>query len=411
MKIVHVVLNYYPSIGGTQWLFQNISERLVKSYGDDVTVLTVNSYYGPEKRNYKKIELSAETYNGVKIERFNFERRHLPVFRLIHKLLKRLTGVNSEWLQEKIYGPISASLTNRLNEIDADIVCGSSSSYSFMQYPLFRKNNVKPFVFMGAIHFAEEENIKSISSKTLNSIYQSEKYIANTSFEKKRLIQLGVTSNRIEVIGCGVDTKEFDNNQSAGFKKQLKIADDEMVFGFVGRHEPLKNIDILIEAFGKLYQTNSKIKLIIAGGYSWYTNELKTLINNSIAVDNIILLTNISESEKINLYHSIDVFVSASASESFGIVFIEAWACKKPVIGANVGSVNCVIDDEQNGLLFQPFNTDSLAIKMNGLLINQQKRIDLGNNGFDKIQQQYTWDVITEKYRNTYLQAIENSKK
>jgi len=53
MKIVHVVLNYYPSKGGTQWLFQNISERLVKHYNDEVTVLTVDSYYGPEKRIIK----------------------------------------------------------------------------------------------------------------------------------------------------------------------------------------------------------------------------------------------------------------------------------------------------------------------------------------------------------------------
>ncbi|MBS1627064.1 MAG: glycosyltransferase family 4 protein [Bacteroidetes bacterium] len=412
MKIIHVVLNYYPSKGGTQWLFQNISERLVKNYNDEVTVLTVNSYYGPEKKNYKKIAAATEIHNGVKIERFSFQRKHLPFLRILVKLSNRLFKTHPECWQEKLYGPISSSLHNKLQNVEADVVCGSSSAYNYMYYSLERNGiNKKPFVFMGAIHFTENKNEKVIRAKTLKAITASEFYIANTLFEKERLIDLGIHENNIVVVGCGVEPNDFINNNRVSTRKQLNVEDDEILIGFVGRQEPLKSIDILMNAVADARKINNKIKLIIAGADSWYTPQLKQMIQHTNENGNAVqLVSNISETEKINLYHAIDVFASASASESFGIVFVEAWACKKPVVASNVGSIRCVVDDEQNGLLSIPFNTKSFAENILLLANNTQLRNTLGNNGYNKMLANYTWDVITEKYRNTYLQAIKKFK-
>ncbi len=410
MKIVHVVLNYYPSIGGTQWLFQNISERLVKNYGDDVTVLTIDSFYASEKKKYKKILLPKESYNGVYIERFPFIRYHLPLFRLINRITNRIFHYRFEWVIEKLYGPLSVSLKKRLNSTEADVVCGSSSAYSFMNYPLRRKSNRKPFVFMGAIHFVAQNNQTDITQKKLAAIQQSEMYIANTQFEKDRLIALKVPAENIAVIGCGVDIDNFGYDANLNLRKELHIDDNDMVFGFVGRQEPVKSLDILIKAFVMLSAQYTNAKLVIAGADSWYTSELKKMIHTTECANNIFLLSNINEQQKIHLLQSIDIFVSASASESFGIVFIEAWACKKPVIGANVGAINCVIDDEVNGLLFNPFDANDLSDKMKFLIQQKDTRNAMGERGYKKVQQQYTWDIITEKYRNTYKQAIEKFK-
>ena len=225
--------------------------------------------------------------------------------------------------------------------------------------------------------------------------------------KKKRLIEEGIHESNIVVAGCGVEPNDFMNNNRVVTRKQLTIADDEILIGFVGRQEPLKNIDVLIEAVTTARKQNNKIKLVIAGADSWYTPQLKELI---AGVEYVQLLSNISETEKTNLYHAIDVFASASASESFGIVFIEAWACKKPVVASNVGSVRCVIDDKQNGLLSIPFNAANFAANILQLANDAALRNELGNNGYAKMLTNYTWDVITEKYRNTYLQAIQKFK-
>jgi len=198
--------------------------------------------------------------------------------------------------QEKLYGPISAALEDRLQSIAADVVCGSSSAYNFMYYPLERKGaGSKPFVFMGAIHFTENKNEKVIRTKTLQAIAASEFYIANTLFEKERLIEAGIHENNIMVAGCGVEPNDFMNDNRTITRQQLHIQDDEILIGFVGRQEPLKHIDVLIEAVTIARKANNKIKLVIAGADSWYTPQLKALV---AGVEYVQLLSNISETEK-----------------------------------------------------------------------------------------------------------------
>ena len=404
-----MVLNYYPSVGGTQWLFQNISERLVKNYGDEVTVLTVNSYYGPEKKNFKKIEPASETLNGVAIQRFSFVRWYLKLLRFALKITYRLFKLQPEKIVEILYGPNASTLKNAMANSNTDVICSSSSAYNFTQYPLWRKQtkNAKAYVCMGAIHFTENEAENVISNKTLQAIKLADAYIANTQFEKDRLVNLGVDAKRIEVIGCGVDPLHYSVGNGSSIRQQLNIKEDELLIGFVGRQEPLKNIDILIMAVQQVRLQNKKVKLVIAGGHSWYTNQLESIINE---VNNqgqfVYLLTNITEAEKVNIYHSIDVFASASASESFGIVFLEAWACKKPVIAVNIGAIRSLISDNDDGLLVEANDVNAFANAITTLTNDANMRQKLGAKGYQKMMANYTWDVVTEKYRHIYMKAI-----
>jgi len=80
------------------------------------------------------------------------------------------------------------------------------------------------------------------------------------------------------------------------------------------------------------------------------------------------------------------------------------------VVASNVGSIRCVVDDKQNGLLSTPYDATSFAANILQLADNATLRNELGNNGYQKMLANYTWDVITEKYRNTYLQAIQKFK-
>ncbi len=413
MKITHIVLNYHPSVGGTQWLFQNISERLVKNYGDKVTVLTVNSYYGSEKKVFKKILPISEVFNGVKIKRFAFKRWYLPLLRLILKVCYRLSKSHPEIITEHIYGPTSASLKKAIINTNANVICGSSSAYSFTRYPLWRKKiaNPKPYVCMGAIHFSENEYEKVITNRTLKAIKAADYYIANTEFEKIRLVNLGVNTSNIEVVGCGVEPLEYQNGNRAIIRQKLNIADDEILIGFVGRQVPFKNIDMLIEAVQKAKLSNKKIKLLIAGAYSWYTKEIEEIIKviNKTS-PSIYLMTDISEEEKVNIFHAIDVFASASDSESFGIIFVEAWACKKPVIAANIGAIRSLVSDDVDGLLVAPKDVNMLRQAIVKLANDSELRERLGNNGYEKMIANYTWDVVTAKYRNVYIKAIEKFK-
>ena len=103
-------------------------------------------------------------------------------------------------------------------------------------------------------------------------------------------------------------------------------------------------------------------------------------------------LGQLSEREKWDAVDAADVVALPSRTESFGIVFLEAWARSKPVIGARAGAVPEVIDDGTDGLLVEFGDVDGLAKALAKLLDNPALAIEMGRLGLKKVHQMYTWD-------------------
>ncbi len=313
-------------------------------------------------------------------------------------------------LNPYLSGPVSKSLTRAIQKSDADVIVAGTSAFLYMMYPLKRKKlkNPKPFVYQGAIHF-QDSKTNSLSAVTIRSINSSEVYLANTEYEKQRLISAGVNNEIIKIIGCGVDLWAFEQTGANAWRHTFKIKDDNILLGYIGRIERTKSLEVLLNAFLSI-QHNEKLHLVIAG-YSnkEYVQQLKH--EYALKSDRIYFVEDLSSSQKISLYHSLNVFVLPSSSESFGIVFLEAWACKKPVIGADVGAIQCVVTNEKDGLLFKPNNTADLALKIETLAFNKPLCDEYGLNGFKKVEENFTWQVVGKKYRAVFLEAIKKFKK
>ena len=108
------------------------------------------------------------------------------------------------------------------------------------------------------------------------------------------------------------------------------------------------------------------------------------------------------------MFNATDIFVLASTGESFGVVFLEAWSCKKPVIGTKMGATASLISEGKDGFLFEPKNALDLSIKLKELVANTALRTFLGNNGYTKILEKYTWEIIVKKYKEAYQLGIDN---
>jgi hypothetical protein len=106
MKITHVVINYFPSVGGTQIFYQGISENCVQHFNDEVEVLTIDSYYGSHSKQYKKITPAHETINEVVVKRFPFSEKHIKILSLLNVLIYKISGKfsNKLWLLCTILG-------------------------------------------------------------------------------------------------------------------------------------------------------------------------------------------------------------------------------------------------------------------------------------------------------------------
>lgn len=410
MKILHISHCYHPSKGGVQWFFKNISERLVREYGDDVTVVTTDSIYGPEKKIYQKVEPQVEYINGVKVVRFGFTRWHLPLIRTIIKLFRLLGLAIPAQLWNLLYGPKSASMKQYLLHDNSEAVCASSSNYSFMNLPLWKKTN---FFYFGSIHL--EGSYRTLTHIQKRSIENSSLYLANTGYEKDCLVKAGISPGKIKVIGQGVDEKifEVDEIDILQYRSALGIPTGAVVIGYAGRITKPKNVQLLIDAFQKLYNDHPGIYLLIAGASSDHAEALQQYVKQfSRGVqEHIKWKLDFEAEEKALLFHNMDVLVLPSHNESFGIVFLEGWVCKKPVIGVAIGAIKDVIEQGVDGLLMQVNDMDSLCTQLHTLINDEPLRIAMGEAGYNKVKEHYTWDIITRKIRECYTGELERQQK
>ena len=148
----------------------------------------------------------------------------------------------------------------------------------------------------------------------------------------------------------------------------------------------------------------SKIQLLIAG--SDYDGNAKRIKQISTMHDFIKYLGRISEKEKIDILHACDALVVPSIADSFGIVYIEAWACKKPVIGADIPSTRSLISYGEDGFFVEYGNQDNLMEKINYLAENIDERIAMGKSGYEKAMDKYTESEVFEKIYHKYIELI-----
>jgi len=409
MKILHVCQNYYPSKGGPQYTLKRLSEKLVEYYGDDVTVCTTNSLYNPESALYKKVSPAIENMNAVEINRLPFRRWHYPLIKYGNKASIKLSGrALPASLVNMRYDVYSPSINRMLLNTTADVIMGSTINYEFCNYPLWRYKSVnpKPFVLYGSVHLHIDYDYHDA---IINKARICDCYIANTDFERDELInKYGVEPHKIVSVGTGIALEDYTCSvkEVEEFRKTHGIASDEIVLGFVGRLVKGKGVGVLLDAMRILHQQNNKVKLLLAGASTDYVPVIKDAINKEKLP--IILIENFNEQQKPVIYHAMDIFALPSQSESFGVVFLEAWACKKPVLGSEMGATSSLLSDGVDSFLFNLKDVNHLVEKIKLLASDVNLRNSLGENGYHKTKREFSWPAITEKFRNAYLVGIEN---
>ena len=96
-----------------------------------------------------------------------------------------------------------------------------------------------------------------------------------------------------------------------------------------------------------------------------------------------------------------------SRSESFGLVYLEAWLHKKPVIGCNIEAVANLIDHNKNGLLVKFEDTDELSLAIKTLL-NSTMRKKLGVEGYKKLVENYDADKLCNDFESICMSTMKN---
>jgi glycosyltransferase involved in cell wall biosynthesis len=239
------------------------------------------------------------------------------------------------------------------------------------------------------------------------AIRKADAYIALTTFERDYLVARGIRADQISVIGPGVDANVFVKAYGTAARHRYNWGDAPVV-ATVAKQTARKRSDVLLRAMRQVWAVNSNVRLLIAGARTPYSREIERMIDDLPPQQqkNVTLVSDFSEEEKAHLLAACDVFVLPSGEESFGIAFLEAWACGKPVIGSRIGAIPSVIDEGRDGLLAAYQDPDDLARAILELLANPQRCIQMGEAGQKKVLANHTWEIVVDRTRAVYTAAI-----
>ncbi len=412
MNILHVVQGYSPSIGGTQWLVQNLSEQLVSRHQDQVTVFTTVAYNMEDFLRPGRATLPAgvEEMNGVTVRRFPVWNRLSLLRTAAASASYRLRLPGNDWLRTIQQGPLIRSMTRAVAESGTDVVLAGAFPLMHVYYALAgaRRGHI-PLVLLGAIHVQDRWGYER--PMIYRAIEQADGYIALTPFERDYLIARGIAADKVSVIGPGVDAEPFLRADGAAARTRYGWSDDPLV-ALVAKQTPRKRIDLLLEAMRQVWPVQPSVRLLLAGARTPYSAQLEQMVERLPPEqrDRVTLFCDFPESLKPELLAACDLFVLPSTEESFGIAFLEAWACGKAVIGARVGAISTVIDEGRDGLLARPGDAGELAEAILALLSDPARRQVMGAVGQRRVAAEHSWPVVAGQVREVYQQVIDRHK-
>lgn len=408
MKILHVVQAYHPVKGGAEWLAQNLSEQMAQRHGDDVTVFTAAvtkpGYFWRDEGG--PLPVGTELINGVTVRRF-------PVYRGLRWLrmlwahgAHRLKLPYHDWARAIQVGPIIWGFANEIANQSADVVMASTFPFLHMNYAVAgARRSGKPVVLLGAIHTGDAWGYDR--KLIIDAVQQADAYLALTQFEKEYLVGKGVTPEKIHVIGGGVNVEPFLVGNGRLIREKYDLGDKPVII-VLCRHSELKRLDTVIAAMPHIWAQQPDAHLLLAGARTNYSAKLDELIAALPPAQQaqIHIINDFPEQEKPDLLAAADLLVHPSGNESFGIVFAEAWAAGKPVIGADVGALASLIDAGQDGLLFRYGDPQSMAAQVLTLLANLAQRAALGAAGRQKVLANFTWEIVADRVRQLYTDLV-----
>jgi len=397
MHIACSTLRYYPHIGGAEIVLQNVLERLAKDEFD-CTVYATDAKAVEDIFVSSRGQETEESINGVRVVRS-------PV----------TDPPRKAWLACKLdrlsiygHGAWSYGQFVHLLRDEYDILHSSPfpSTHNYLAYIAARARQ-KPFVCSPHLHIADTYH--SDRRSLFFMMRHSAAVMANTSYERDFCVSRRVPFRIIHVTGVGVDPA------SAAVAPQLPAAalsfsgfSDAKKFVFVGRKDPGKGIPDILNAMRLLRLRHPNVVFVCAGPETAFSRSLWQEVPRSLR-PHLLVLDAVSEAEKHTLITNSEALILTSTTESFGIVFLEAWLRGRPVIGARAGAIQAVVDDGGDGLLVEPGNYVELATAMEFLIENPEAGAALGTRGREKTLKQFTWDKIAEDWASIFWQ-ISKSK-
>jgi glycosyltransferase involved in cell wall biosynthesis len=358
MNILIIPAFFYTKEKPTQGSFFMDQAVALKQAGHNVVVLYCDSYSVKCIKDWIKYsENNVNVVEGIKIYR---KKIFCPLKHGIEGHREAFSKVIEELYNDNVYG-----------KIDIDIIhahCCVWAGYAAMQ--LSRKEQIPYVITEHATLFKlHADKICGTNGKCIDAAFRNASKVICVSHEFKKLISKFRDKDDIEVIGNVVDCELFKPYGSD--EKHTNVT--FLTICYMETQDQLykKGIDILLKAWKKVIENYPNARLIIGGGGHAQHKVLECCKEYNIA-DSVEMTGALNRTQVAEYMSKCDFFVLPSRYETFGVVYIEAMACGKPVIAVKNGGPDDFVKDF-NGTLIEPDNVDELVRVMCDMLNNRLK--------------------------------------
>jgi len=240
----------------------------------------------------------------------------------------------------------------------------------------------------------------------------SDSILASCPAEATQLVELyGARRDRIELVPPGVDHAFFSPGDRGGARQALGLAADHPVLLFVGRIQPLKGLDVAIEALAR--SRHEDAVLVAVGGASGIDGDREASHAHELVArfglqDRVRFVPPQPHHLLSTYYRAADVCVVPSRSESFGLVALEAAACGTPVVAAAVGGLRTLVDHGRTGFLVDERDPAWYAASIDELLDSPARAAAMADAAAE-LARGYTWSTTAARLRRLYADLTARS--
>lgn len=252
--------------------------------------------------------------------------------------------------------------------------------------------------------------IKRIRDKVLYRIYKyltklCDQVVCVSNSIKNELLRLKIFCG-IKVISPPIDISKIKPNLG-GNKEMITDDNKEVVIGIVARLSEEKGHSELIDAFSSLAKLYRFIKLIIVGeGPLHNILEKQTRI---MGIEDKVIFTGFQID--IDKYlNNMDIFVLPSRTEGLPVAILEAMAKGLPVIATRTGGITELVEDHKTGILVDYKRVDQLVSALSYLIDNEDKRLEYGLRGMEKIKNKFGFGKYVEEIYDLYISLYKIKK-
>jgi len=231
--------------------------------------------------------------------------------------------------------------------------------------------------------------------------------IANSEFTRDELVKLGVAAGRIRLLYPGVDVARFRPGlRHDDLKADIGLIAGEKLLVSVGRLSRRKGFDQVIRAMPLLLQRGLAVRYV-AIGIGQDRDYLQALAREQGVSERIHFVGHVAPHDLPRWYNAADVVTMPNRdidgdTEGFGMVFLEAAACAKPVVAGLAGGTGAAVIDAVTGLRVDGTSTQAVADALGRLLENPVLAEQLGRKAYARAVSDFSWQCVAEHTRQIH---------